>query len=98
IGAERYYTAALIACTMFPNSTTIGLASGTTFADALAGSAHVGKLGGAILLIDPTSAALPSSTSSFVTGDRDSSIRGYVYGGTSAVSASLYQAAVTALN
>ena len=66
-------------------------------AKSLAGDAD-SKLGGAILLIDPTSTALPSSTSSFVTGDRDSSVRGYVYGGTSAVSASLYQAAVTALN
>src|SRR5690606_27394922 len=54
-GADRYATALLIADEFFPAPVSVGVATGTGFADALAGVAHIGRRHGPMLLSAPTS-------------------------------------------
>ena len=57
VGADRYQTAVMAAQRFFTNPTAVGIASGVAFPDGLTGGAHIGKLGGPLLLTDPN--ALP---------------------------------------
>ena len=50
VGADRYATAVMTAQRFFPNPTAIGIASGEAFPDGLTGGAHIGKIGGPLLL------------------------------------------------
>ena len=52
-GANRYDTAAQIATSTFTTATTVVLASGASFADALSGNYLAGELAAPILLTDP---------------------------------------------
>jgi hypothetical protein len=73
-----------VAARFFPDAQVGGVASGTTFPDALSGSAHAGALGAPVLLVPSTGtvpdevAAYLSQTTSLDTLD--------VYGGPGAVS------------
>ena len=49
-GADRYATAAAVAARFFNEGGPVGLASGETFPDALAGGRRMGALGGPLLL------------------------------------------------
>jgi putative cell wall-binding protein len=63
-GASRYATAEDIARQAFPQgtTTTVFLATGGGFADALAASAAAGSLGAPVLLVPPAATAVPAST------------------------------------
>ena len=54
VGADRYATAAAVATKFFPQPTLVGLASGLSFADGLAGGAFLGSRGAPLLLSAPT--------------------------------------------
>jgi putative cell wall-binding protein/alpha-tubulin suppressor-like RCC1 family protein len=83
-GADRYATAAAIARTAFPSTaSSVVVASGVSFPDALASSYLAGVLDGPILLTDPLE--LPSVTSAELIALGATQV--YVVGGTSAVSA-----------
>jgi putative cell wall-binding protein/alpha-tubulin suppressor-like RCC1 family protein len=83
-GPDRYATAAAIAKTAFPStSPSVVVASGLSFADALAASYLAGVVDGPILLTDPFQ--LPSVTSAELTALGATQV--YIVGGTSAVSA-----------
>jgi putative cell wall-binding protein len=84
-GADRYATAALVAQQFFTSPTAVGLASGTTFADALPASAYLSRTGGPLLLTDP--GTLPGPAASYLTAAQSSVTTALVFGGTSAVSA-----------
>ena len=83
-GTDRYTTAALVAQQFFAAPTTVGLASGVTFADALPAAAYLARVGGPLLLTDPN--ALPASASSYLTAAQSGVATALVFGGTSAVS------------
>ena len=84
-GADRYETALEVANKFFPGPASVGLASGTDFADALGGGVHASEQGGPLILTHPTS--LPTSTKNYVQGNAEFTLRQlYVYGGTAAVS------------
>ena len=83
-GTDRYATAALVAQQFFATPTTVGLASGVTFADALPAAAYLARVGGPLLLTDPN--ALPPSASSYLTAAQSGVTKALVFGGTSAVS------------
>ncbi len=55
-----------VAQRFFANPTAVGLASGVAFPDGLTGGAHIGKLGGPLLLTDP--ATLPGNVQQYLTG------------------------------
>ena len=95
-GADRYATAVAVANRFFSGPTTIGFASGTAFADALAGGAQIGHFGGPLLLVPPTG-PLPSAVSSYLRSVKSTIRGGFLYGGTTAVADDVKHALETAL-
>ena len=90
---DRYATAAAVANAIFTAPTSVGLASGETFPDALSGGAYQAHVGGPILLTAATT--LPSSTSTYLTGAKTTIANAEIFGGDAALSASV-QTAITA--
>jgi putative cell wall-binding protein len=84
VGSDRYQTSALVATTFFTSPQSIGIASGLQFPDALCGGAHIGRLGGPLLLTEPD--ALPTSTEAYLAENRTTDVSAYIYGGPFAVS------------
>ena len=68
-GADRYATAAAVATAIFTAPTSVGVASGVTFPDALSGGAYQAQAGGPILLTAPT--ALATATGTYLTACQD---------------------------
>jgi len=64
-GESQFDTNVIIAETFAPNPSTIYLATGYGFADAMAGSAVAAKTGDPIIFIDPSTPTLPNSTASY---------------------------------
>jgi putative cell wall-binding protein len=95
VGTDRYATAALVATTFFTGPAAVGIASGVTFADALAGGPLVGRLGGPLLLTDPS--VLSPSTSSYLTANQATLASTSLFGGTGAISAVVQTEVGTAL-
>ena len=80
---DRYGTAAALAEQAFPGgASTVYVASGANFPDALGAGAAAGKAGGPVLLVTPTS--IPAAIAHELTALHPSTI--YVVGGTAAVS------------
>jgi len=96
-GSNRFGTAAAIAVAFFSGSgtpTTIGVANGEAFPDALTGGRHSGLKNEPLLLVRPT--VLPTETANYVSADAGTIFGGFVYGGASAVSDAV-KAAIEAL-
>ncbi len=88
-GADRYATAAAVsAATYSPGVSVVYLASGTGFADALAGAPAAGMQAGPVLLVTPTS--IPAVVATELT--RLHPARIVILGGTGAVSAAVQTA------
>jgi putative cell wall-binding protein len=86
-GQDRFATNTIIAQTFKPNPSTIYVASGYGFADALAGSTLAAKEGNPIIFIDPSSQALPVSVSSYFKNLNANNVNPNIvaFGGTSVV-------------
>jgi streptogramin lyase len=83
IGTDRYATSVDAARQFFTAPNVVGLASGVTFPDALAGGVDIAATGGPLLLVEPT--AVPPVVRNYIAGTPTiTSIN--VYGGTTAVS------------
>ena len=95
VGTDRYATATTVAATFFASPTAVGLASGATFADALAGGAYLAHSGGPLVLSDP--GALPVSTTSYLTANDSTLTTASLFGGTSALSATVQTSVGVAL-
>jgi putative cell wall-binding protein len=95
VGTDRYGTAIDVAHQFFSSPLTVGVASGATFADALAGGALLAHTGGPLLLSDPTT--LPASTSSYLTANAAALTTASVLGGPNALSAAVQRAVGVAL-
>lgn len=83
VGTDHAATSVRVAERFFPDVNVVGLASSASFADALAGGAHVANRGEPLLLTDPGS--LPSSVAAYLNARRSAVVLGFVYGGTAAV-------------
>lgn len=83
-GPDRYATAVAVAHQGLGDPGTIVLATGATFADALAGGSHAAKAGGPLLLTAPSD--LPAAVVSYLRSNRSIVASAAVYGGTGAVS------------
>lgn len=64
-GQSRFDTNVIISETFAPKPSTVYLATGYDFADALAGSVVAAKNGDPIILVDPSEATLPKSVASY---------------------------------
>lgn len=94
-GATREATAVAVAETFFTAPEVVGLARRDDFPDALTGGAHVGSLGGPMLLT-PTD-ALHGEPSGFLCATADTLAGGFIYGGTQAVTDSTMATAAARL-
>ena len=84
-GQDRFDTNTIIAQTFKPNPTTIYVATGNGFADALSGSSLAAKSGDPILLIDSTSSELPTAIANYLKRIEGTKPNLVVFGGTSVV-------------
>jgi putative cell wall-binding protein len=87
VGTDRYGTAAAVATKFFTAPTTVGVASGVTFADALAGGALLAHKNGPLLLSDPD--LLPTPTNAYLTANKATITSSFIFGGTSAISSAV---------
>lgn len=93
-GANRYATAEEIASGAFTEgATTVFLATGGGFADALAASAAGGSLGAPVLLVPPGATEVPASTATLIAGL--GATRVVIAGGTGVVSAGVATSAAS---
>ncbi|HET9733235.1 MAG TPA: cell wall-binding repeat-containing protein [Acidimicrobiales bacterium] len=86
-GSDRYETAADLAQSAFPDPTSVTIATGTNFPDALAGGPLAASFGGPVLLVPATS--VPQSVLSYLSAHAAHIGTTFVLGGTGAVSASV---------
>jgi putative cell wall-binding protein len=94
-GTDRYATAVAVQTQFFTSPTSFGLASGVTFADALAGGAYLAHTTAPLVLTDPNT--LPPSTGAFLTANVSTLTSAAIFGGASAVSAAVQTAVGVAL-
>ena len=93
-GDDRYGTSLAVIENLYGgNASTLAVATGKDYPDALVGAVLAGKSGGAILLADGTAAALPEKAASVIgaTG------RTWILGGTSAVAEGLEDEIIRAM-
>lgn len=84
VGSDRFGTAADVAAKFFASPSTVGVATGTAFPDALSGGAQLALDDDPLLLAGPTS--LPAATLSYLTGVGATVTTAHLYGGTAALS------------
>ena len=95
VGSDRYLTAAAVATQLFAGPTQVGLASGATFPDALAGGAFLARAGGPLVLTDPNVLSVP--TLNYLEVNRASVVSTSLFGGLQAISTSVESSATLAL-
>jgi hypothetical protein len=88
VGPSREETAVEVAEVFFDDPTVVGIARRDDFPDALAGGAHIGRLGGPMLLT-PTDSLHPAPSAYLCGADIEAA---FVYGGPAAVNASTVDA------
>ena len=86
VGADRYQTSYLVASTFFPYMTSVGVATGTVWPDALSGGAAMGTMSGPLLLVNPVT-GLSAQDAALLDANRGELYSGWVFGGTVAVPA-----------
>jgi len=95
VGATRFETAIAVADAFFDAPTAVGVATGASFPDALAGGAQIGALGGPMLLSAPDE--LPLSVRDYLAVNNATIERGILYGGPAALSDAVQAAVAGAL-
>lgn len=93
-GEDRFETAVEIAERLFPDATSVVLATGTNFADALAGAAQAGRLDAPVLLVDEQ---LPDDVRDYLEERAGTITVVYTLGGDAAVSQAVMDEASTIL-
>lgn len=98
-GQDRFDTNAIMAQTFKPNPSTIYVATGYGFADALAGSSLAGKMGNPIIFIDPSTSTLPTSIANYLKQLYANSINPniVVFGGSAVVSEVILKSAIDSI-
>lgn len=97
VGTDRYETAVLTAIRFFTDPAVLGIASGASFADALAGGAHIALSGGPLLLV-PATGALPVSVTIYLESLASDPPTAFLYGGTGSVDSSVETLLTTAID
>ncbi len=95
-GADRYATATAVASGLFHAPTSIGIASGTAFPDALSGGAFEAHFGGALVLSAPKS--LPAASATYLDGNKSSVTTWHMFGGVNALSDAVQVAVIDTLS
>ncbi|HEY0870664.1 MAG TPA: cell wall-binding repeat-containing protein, partial [Acidothermaceae bacterium] len=96
VGADRFATSVAVAEAFFPAPGSIGLASGFTFPDALSGGSVAAMNHGPIVLV-PSTGTLPVTVASYLATAKASATAAWLFGGTSSVSADVFNQAASLL-
>ena len=96
VGADRYATSVLVAQTFFSKPTGAGVATGVNFPDALTAGPFLANQGWPMLLTDPSN--LPTSISDYLTSVKATIVAVDVFGGTAAVSDTVFNQLVALFN
>lgn len=83
VGSDRYATAVTVAEQFFTNPPSLGVATGTTFPDALSGGPLLAHLGAPVILTAPT--AIPSTVGNYLTQVQAVVSTAHLLGGTAAL-------------
>jgi hypothetical protein len=94
-GANRYATATATASMFFTAPTSVGVASGVTFADALAAGAFLAHTGGPLVLSDPLT--LSTATAAYLGAVKASVTSSDLFGGTPSLSVNVQDGVAAAL-
>ena len=94
-GPDRFATGIAVAQEFFAGATTVGIASGGGFPDALAAGAYMAATGGPLLLTQPTT--LSASVATYLATAKATVASAGIFGGTAALSASVQTATTAAL-
>ena len=95
-GVDRYDTSRAVALAFFSHPDLVGLATGASYADALAGGASLGLYNGPLLLTAPD--GLPDTIQRYLDGQKQYVTVIAVFGGQASVGASTAQAALAAVH
>ena len=95
VGSDRYQTAVMAATKFFAAPSSVGIAAGTAWPDAVAGSATMAEENAPLVLTSGQS--LSSSTASYVSSNSNSIGEAYVFGGSATVSDSVVEATVSTM-
>ena len=90
VGSDRYATAATVAAKFFSAPTTVGVATGENFPDALSGGAFLAHLGAPLVLADTN--AVPTNTASYLQSAASSLTAADLFGGSAVLSAGVQTA------
>ena len=96
VGADRYATSIVVANQLFASPSSVAIASGVAFPDALSGGALAG-IDGAPMLLVPSNVPLPASMRSYFDRYSNTVLSAWLFGGTSAVSTPVAKAIAQAL-
>jgi hypothetical protein len=96
IGQDRFETATKVATEFVNAPTSVGVARGDAFADALTGGVHISPKGGPILLVETHS--VPAVVSSYLGAYKNTMCTAFLYGGTSAIDEPTRQAVIAAFS
>jgi putative cell wall-binding protein len=95
-GSDRYATAAKVATTFFSSPTTVGVATGENFPDALSGGAFLAHLGAPLVLADTN--AVPTNTASYLSSVGSTVTAADLFGGSAVLSAGVQTAIGAAIS
>ena len=95
-GSDRYATAAKVATTFFSSPTTVGVAIGENFPDALSGGAFLAHLGAPLILADFDS--IPTATTNYLSSVNASVTAADLFGGSAVLSAGVQTAVGAAIS
>jgi putative cell wall-binding protein len=96
VGADRYATSIVVANQLFASPSSVAIASGVAFPDALSGGALAG-IDGAPMLLVPSNVPLPASMRAYFDRYSNTVLSAWLFGGTSAVSTPVAKAIAQAL-
>ena len=96
VGTDRYATATKVATTFFSSPTTVGVATGENFPDALSGGAFLAHLGAPLVLADFDS--IPAATANYLNSVNASVAAADLFGGSAVLSANVQTAIGSAIS
>jgi YVTN family beta-propeller protein len=90
VGADRFDTSVDVATKFFSAPTTVGVATGLSFADALTGGALLGHVTAPLVLVGTSS--VPGSVTTYLAAVKGTITTGYLFGGPNTVNQSVADA------
>ena len=95
VGADRYATSVAVAGRFFPSPSSVGVASGTAFPDALSGGALLAHAGVPLVLAAP--GGLPAGVGAYLSSVKGSISSAHLFGGNAALGVAVQTAVASTL-